>query len=332
MLVRRDIRIRRDEFAVLDSSFAQMSERAVPFVTVIVPTHNRSRSLEACLRTLAGQDYEDGRWEVIVADDASSDDTQAVIGRLTGAMPLRFVRHAERQGSGPARNTALARARGDLVLFLDSDTLAPPWLLGEHARSHRSGRRFVNGPAINLSGDEPAGGWRFDSLWARALARLDLAGSRFVTVNVSCPRDELLAAGAFDPAFGPRYGWEDTELGVRLRRRGVEAGKNRRAFVLHRAVSGYDWRERGRKQREAGENAAYFLAKHPTREVAKLVRGRPTLARALSACGLDETRVARACAARTRGGPLAWALHQAYEIGQYERGLRRGRDARRAAT
>jgi hypothetical protein len=183
----------------------------------------------------------------------------------------------------------------------------------------------VDGPAITVR-DAPVGAaWPFDRGWVRALARFDVAGSRFVTVNVSCRRDELLRAGGFDPAFGPRYGWEDTEMGVRLRGRGVARVKNRRAFVLHRAVPGYDWRDRGRKQREAGENAAYFLAKHPTPEVATLVRGRPTVARALALCGLDADRVARACLQRQSRSPLSWALRQAYEIQQYECGLQRGR-------
>jgi glycosyltransferase involved in cell wall biosynthesis len=302
-----------------------MSQGSSPFITVIVPAYSRSGPLEACLVTLAQQDYDDGRWEVIVVDDGSCDDTQEMVGRHTGGMPLRCVRHAERRGSGPARNSGLACARGDLVLFLDSDTLAPPWLLTEHARSHAGRRCFVDGPAITVRAAPSAGGWPFDSPRVRLLANLDLAGSRFVTANVSCRRDELRAAGGFDPEFGVRYGWEDTELGLRLRARGVGRVKNRRAFVLHRLVSGYDWRERGRKQREAGENAAYFLAKHPTRDVARQVRGRPVLARALSMCGLDADCMAAACARRIRRSPLSWALQQAYEIQQYESGLQRGR-------
>jgi len=302
-----------------------MPDLSSPFVSVIVPAYNRSRLLEGCLLSLAAQTYDGRRWEVIVVDDGSSDDTEAVVASITGTMPIACVRHAERQGSGPARNTALALARGDIVLFLDSDTVAPPCLLAEHARGHANRRCFVDGPAITVRGNPQAGSWPFDAPWVRALAALDVAGSEFVTVNVSCRRDELLAAGGFDPVFGPRYGWEDTELGVRLRRRGVERVKNRRAFVLHRLVRGYDWRDRGRKQREAGENAAYFLARHPTREVARLVKGRPAIARALAACGLDAERVANACARRRSRTPLSWALRQAYEIQQYERGLRHGR-------
>jgi glycosyltransferase involved in cell wall biosynthesis len=316
MLVGRD--------STIDRQIA-MSDAPAPFVSVVVPAHNRSRLLEACLLTLAAQKYDEGRWEVIVVDDGSSDDTQPIVASASGTMPLRCVRHDERQGSGPARNTGLALAHGDIVLFLDSDTLAPPWLLAEHARSHAGRRCFVDGPAVTVRGDRPAGSWPFDALWVRALAGLDVAGAEFVTVNVSCRRDEVLAAGGFDAGFGPRYGWEDTELGVRLRRCGVERVKNRRAFVLHRSVRGYDWWDRGRKQREAGENAAYFLAKHPTREVARLVRGRPALARALAACGLDAERVAHACVGRRLRSPLSWALRQAYEIQQYERGLQHGR-------
>ncbi len=308
-----------------------MADRSSPFISVIVPSYNRSGPLEACLSTLAGQRYDDRRWEVIVVDDGSFDGTEAMLARVSGALPLRCMRHEERRGSGPARNTALECARGDIVLFLDSDTLSPPWLLAEHAHSHGGRRRcYVNGPAIGVRSTPPSGAWPFASRWVRTLAGLDFAGSRLVTANVSCRRDELLAAGRFDAAFGSRYGWEDTELGVRLRARGVAWAKNRRAFVLHLLQSGYDWRERGRKQREAGENAAYFRAKHPTQEVARLTRGRPVLARALRVCGFDAERTGRACADEVSDSPPSWAVRQAYEIQQYERGLQAGRERLRA--
>ncbi len=300
-----------------------MTERVAPFVTVVVPAYNRSAPLEACLTTLEAQQYAEGRWEVIVVDDGSSDDTRAMVARHGGGVGVRCISHAERLGSGPARNTGIAAAHGDVVLFLDSDTLAPPWLVAEHARSHEGRRCFVDGPAIDVR-DAATAASAFASLRVRALAALDWRGAEFVTVNVSCRRDELLAAGAFDAEFGARYGWEDTELGVRLRQRGLERVKNRRAFVLHRLVPGYDWRDRGRKQREAGENAAHFFAKHRTAHVARMVRGRPRLARALSACGWDAPRVARACARHASRSPLSWALRQAHEIQQYEAGLRQG--------
>jgi glycosyltransferase involved in cell wall biosynthesis len=301
-----------------------MTRDAEPFVTVIIPTYNRSGPLEACLLTLAVQTYPEGRWDVIVVDDGSSDQTSDIVRRHVATMPLRCLRHAKRQGSGPARNTGTAQARGDLVVFLDSDTLAPPWLLAEHARSHAGRRCFVDGPAITVRGDWGIGPPPFDTPWVRLLAALDLAGAEFVTANVSCRRDDLAAAGGFDIAFGTRYGWEDTELGLRLRRLGLDRVKNRRAYVLHRQISGYDWRDRGRKQEQAGVNAAYFLSKHPTRDVARLVRGRPTVARVFSACGLDADRLGRACARSAFRSPLAWALGQIYEIQQYQRGIRRG--------
>jgi glycosyltransferase involved in cell wall biosynthesis len=296
---------------------------AIPFVSVVIPTFDRSASLGVCLDSLAAQTYPRGRWEAIVVDDGSSDETPGVIAGFARSMPLRALRHADRRGSGPARNTGVEHAGGEIVVFLDSDVVAPPRLLEEHARSHARRRCFVDGPAITVRADrDPAALLRAGSV--RLLAALDLRGGCFVTANVSCRRADLLAAGGFDEAFGARYGWEDTELGVRLQALGVPRVKNRRAYVLHRHLSGYDWRERGRKQEDAGLNAAYFLVKHPTREVARLVRGRPALARLLAACGMDEGRVARACSRHASRSPLAWALREVHAIQQYERGIRRG--------
>lgn len=300
-----------------------------PFVTVVIPCHNRAPMLDACLASLAAQEYPRSRWETIVVDDGSEDETAAVVSRHEMMVPLKILRHDERRGSGPARNTALRDARGDILIFIDSDTLAPPWFIDEHVRSHRGRRCFVDGPAINVRHDACAPTsreWgadtsRLRAAWVELQAWLDVAGAEFVTVNVSCRRADILAAGGFDENFGTRWGWEDTELGLRMRALGVARVKNRKAYVLHRHVPGYDWRDRGRKKEQAGVNAVYFFSRHPTSRVARLTRGRPALARVLAAVGMDADRIGRAFERGKLPAPVTWSLGQVYEIQKYQRGV-----------
>ncbi|MFT4230675.1 MAG: glycosyltransferase [Microbacterium sp.] len=91
----------------------------LPLVSVILPTWNRAGLLRAAIDSVVRQSY--ARWELIVADDGSIDDTLLVLEALAARdarivpLPLRHV------GVSSARNAALARATGDYVAFLDSD-------------------------------------------------------------------------------------------------------------------------------------------------------------------------------------------------------------------
>jgi glycosyltransferase involved in cell wall biosynthesis len=90
-----------------------------PLVSVVVPVFNGERHLAAALESALGQTYEP--LEVIVVDDGSTDGT----GDLARRYPVRYVRQ-DNQGTGAARNTGLAEARGSLVGHLDADDLWEP--------------------------------------------------------------------------------------------------------------------------------------------------------------------------------------------------------------
>lgn len=91
---------------------------STPFVSVVVPVYNDPERLSACLRALATQDYPADRFEVVVVDNASTEDVRS-------AIPVddpRFrLLHEARRGSYAARNTGVAAARGDLLAFTDAD-------------------------------------------------------------------------------------------------------------------------------------------------------------------------------------------------------------------
>ena len=96
-----------------------------PILSAVIPTRNRAHlvgeAIESALNQRAGQ------VEVIVVDDASTDDTAKVIAENWGSR-IRFIRMPERRGAGAARNAGLRIARGELVGFLDDDDL---WLPGK---------------------------------------------------------------------------------------------------------------------------------------------------------------------------------------------------------
>lgn len=113
----------------VSSWIEQASLEKHPLVSVILPTHNRSRLLRRAVTSVVKQSYPD--WEIILVDDGSSDDTPAVVEQLQrelGEQKLRAIRISP-SGVCAARNVGLRAARGELIAYLDDDnTMHSFWL------------------------------------------------------------------------------------------------------------------------------------------------------------------------------------------------------------
>jgi cellulose synthase/poly-beta-1,6-N-acetylglucosamine synthase-like glycosyltransferase len=94
--------------------------RQHPRVSIILPTYNRARFLPQAFASIRAQTFND--WELLVIDDGSTDDTQAVVEELSVSLSgsVRYV-HQANQGAHAARNTGIELARGDYLAFFDSD-------------------------------------------------------------------------------------------------------------------------------------------------------------------------------------------------------------------
>ena len=98
-----------------------------PFVSVVIPTYNRSRQVRVALESVLAQTY--AELEVIVVDDGSTDGTGEIIQQLTSqhadhGKPIRYFPQGN-QGPSVARNKGIEQARGEWIAFLDSDDV---WL------------------------------------------------------------------------------------------------------------------------------------------------------------------------------------------------------------
>jgi glycosyltransferase involved in cell wall biosynthesis len=91
-------------------------------VSIVIPTRNRARLLGQALRSARGQTWRD--CEIVVVDEASDDDTPAMLSR--DFPDVRVIRHAVARGPAGARNAGVAAARGDWVFFWDDDDLMHP--------------------------------------------------------------------------------------------------------------------------------------------------------------------------------------------------------------
>jgi glycosyltransferase involved in cell wall biosynthesis len=190
-------------------------------------TYNRAPLLERVLEACFDQTLAAGAYEVVLVNDGSRDETPAVIERVARIATCRFtVVHQENGGLAKARNAGIARCTGERIAFIDDDVLTTPVFAAEHLRSdERHGDVVVRGAAINTES--------FDALPVPVWTPLNYSGNWFWTTNVSVRRTRLDAAGGrFDESFS-EYGWEDIELGLRLRALGTKAVFNRRALAFH---------------------------------------------------------------------------------------------------
>ena len=97
-------------------------------LAVVIPCRNAADDLGEALTALASERLGES-WEVIVVDNGSRDQTKAVARSFEGCLPLRIVDAPETKGPGYARNVGAAEARGEHLLFLDSDDVIAPGYL-----------------------------------------------------------------------------------------------------------------------------------------------------------------------------------------------------------
>lgn len=174
-----------------------------PFFSVIIPTHARPDRLAACLEALANLDYPRDRFEVIVVDDGNDIPPHDVVRRFSGRLDVALLTQPH-AGPATARNTAAARARGEVLAFTDDDCApASDWLTHLALRFAQDKHLAVGGRTINALPNDPyaaASQLIMDVVYAYYNA--DGSRVRFVASNnVAFPKDGFHAVGGFDSTF-----------------------------------------------------------------------------------------------------------------------------------
>ncbi len=225
-------------------------------LSVVIATKDRAAFVARALDSLALQEHAPP-FEVIVVDNGSRDGTAELVRERIPGLPFPLVlsQHAE-PNRGAARNAGIALARGETVVFVDDDVWVPPDFLAAHARAHAAGGvdLAVSGPILNV----PSYDVRPEPVAA------NYSRAFLCTCNVSLPLRALESVGGFDEVFD-LYGWEDTELGLRLRRAGVVRAFAWDAYLYHIKPPQSETLEvLARKTVERARMATHLLRKEPT--------------------------------------------------------------------
>ncbi|MFN4242440.1 MAG: glycosyltransferase [Tepidisphaerales bacterium] len=250
----------------------QLTDLPLPFVSVIICSYNGASTVESCLRSMQHIRYHrpDGsaNYEVIFVDDGSTDATQEIVRRFATDTPEHgkpVIRNHVQSNTGlsQARNNGLALARGEVVVYTDSDCEADPdWLYYLALALVRAGPSAggVGGP--NLIPDE--GSWVADCVGLAPGGPThvmidDRIAEHVPGCNMGFWAHVLRAVNGFDPQF--RKAGDDVDVIWRIQALGYHIVFSPAAQVWHyrrNTVAAYL-----RQQRGYGEAEALLRYKHP---------------------------------------------------------------------
>jgi GT2 family glycosyltransferase len=197
-----------------------------PDISVIVPVRNGARSLPALLRSLEAQTLERTRFEVIVVDNDSSDDTAEV----AAAHGVRVVHETSGIRAG-ARNRGVAAALTRLYAFTDVDCVADTgWVEALLGAAHLA--PLVAGDVKVRTSERPNAIERFESLWRFGQKSWVKHQGWAATANLLVHADAFEALGGFDPTW--HYG-EDADFCLRATDAGYALDYCGDAIVEHEA-------------------------------------------------------------------------------------------------
>ena len=198
-----------------------------PCVSIIVPAYNAEATINACMQSLLSLDYPRGRCEIIVVDNASTDDTARILAKYSGA--LRVVLERTR-GPAAARNAGLRNATHDLLAMTDADCVVDPqWLRELVAPLQDDSVAMVGGRILSV---QPATAIeRFgEEIHDHEAAITRYVPPYVITMNWVSRRSHLESIGYFDERF---LRAEDVELSYRFTRAGLTFAYAHGAIVFH---------------------------------------------------------------------------------------------------
>ena len=248
-------------FTRLQKVFARVPQTAdelLPMMSVIICSYNGSSTVESCLRSMQQIRYPN--FEVIFVDDGSTDNTQAILKDFESWPPLRIITQ-KNMGLSYARNVGMNAAKGEIIVYTDSDCEADEdWLYYLALAMVRSNHTGMGGP--NLIPDEGS--------WVADCVGLSPGGPTHVMIddrtaehvpgcNMAFYTWAAKEVYGFDSQF--RKAGDDVDFIWRLQNHGYTIGFSPSAQVWHyrrNSVQAYLKQQRG-----YGEAEALLKYKHP---------------------------------------------------------------------
>ena len=206
-------------------------------ISVVIATYNRCDTLKTTLKKLEEQTIGTDKFEVIVVNDGSSDNTSQMVESLTETLSYRlsYLSH-ENHGPGYTENRGIKKAECDVVLLIADDIWPTPDMLEEHIKSHNEHpeENIAILGNVTQSPDLPPtvmhkywDPFRYD----RFKGKKELDPINFLACHISVKKNFLVTNGMFRERKGAAH--EDIELGYRLKQKGLRLIYNENALAYH---------------------------------------------------------------------------------------------------
>ena len=230
-------------------------------ISVVVPTYRRNGLLARCLSALAAQRMSPEDYEVLVADDACSEDTRQLVEKFAAECraSVQYIAVGPAHGPAAARNCGWRAARGAIIAFTDDDCIPQSDWLAKGVAALAEADAAAGRVVVPLPPDPTD--------YERDCAGLALG--EFMTANCFCRRSALESVGGFDERFTAAWR-EDSDLQFTLLERGFPIARAEEAIVVH-PVRPAEWGVSLAQQRKTSFNALLYK-KHPALYRARLTR------------------------------------------------------------
>ena len=245
-------------------------------VSIVIPTYNRLPILEKCLIALENQKLNTNisNYEVIVVDDGSTDGTTSWINKNKAHLPHVILFQQEHGGPALGRNLGVIKSKYEIIIFIDSDLIVLDNFITCHVdkllTSWKNFDRkcFTYGSVVNTS--------NFQNPQSEKFKLIDTSFAYFATGNVAISKELILNVGLFDTCFS-LYGWEDLELGERLKKIGTKLIKCPEAvgFHWHPPFNCEQIDSLVAQEKERAKMALVFFKKHPNLRVRLMIQLTP---------------------------------------------------------
>lgn len=271
-------------------------------ISVIIPTYNRCELLELTLKSIENQNNNELKFEVIIVDDGSTDDTKEMVDKYKERIKDLQYYYQLDVGfrAAKARNVGIEAAKGEVIAFVDSGMLLHVDYIYEHYKMHLQNKNHVvignvygfaadtddeafidliNLEDLTSSFDRLESASKYIDPRVESYKNFDFSIENtpvpyyyFWTCNISVRREHLIEHGGFDENF-TSWGMEDVELGFRLYRKGLIFKINLDAKSIHYPHdSAIEAQEKIRSERDK-ENKLYFHNKYKCLESELLLTG-----------------------------------------------------------
>jgi glycosyltransferase involved in cell wall biosynthesis len=237
--------------------------------SIIIPTYNRKNLLEKCLNSLYEQDFNFKDFEIIIVDDGSIDGTEKVIRKhkKKNVLNIKYLKQ-ENKGPASARNKGIAKAQGEVLIFIDDDIMPFNDLISKHYSAHKEkknalilGNFFWHPEIVDKANKKFMNIIRSDILCCYSLMqdKRILPWYLCYSMNMSVKKKDL-GKERFDEKTFRENSVEDIELAYRLVKKGLRPYYYGKINSYH--YKSYDKNSLRKQAIKTGKNLFYLYLKH----------------------------------------------------------------------